>query len=1659
MKSAETPEQKGAEKLPQDAQSCLKDMDALKKQPVFKLDTFLGIVSQYTRTPEMQTVEGQNKLREAGKDRRLLGELVNKLVDSLETKDEAQARRYLQFAYLLGLSLNPKTLTVIQVVEAKFPPQFEHPETKTKGLKGIISRLIPQQPAVDTEQQTEAQVLADEITKQKTVPEEIKAALASLGWATPEDKAKLEADASLNREKMLTTLGEKNDIEKDRQVLTGQVNTFKSRVAELQETLATRGIESADALQKIQQLQQQLEAITLERDTLISQSKKTPTDTIPETESPASPPTAADLTKEAQETIPTESFPPDDLRLKFQYFCDMYLGAIPESAPKERDPNGSSLQSRQETQTSFLKKDQSAYNPRYGIYRLINSLFGHTVTALGEPIVADQEGKIVSLGNGILDKVDPQRSQQIGQLIDLLSQGTICEELGRNMVEGLSGKREWYDYYSQTEVFFVGNLPRTVAETESKGQRYEKSKFYLNLPVLLSSVQALGSRLESLQTTTTNPLLTEMARSFKEVGAGKLVQDLQQIARAYPDVFKEGYMANLEEKTVNGKKASDLVIGIFKDNKNDCEKLTNICRQLGTLLPIAAFHREIKARTRIDTPLVTPSKDPDKTELVLHDARNPYAVLLSMVNRGKPLSAEDSGWFHSMGLSESASDGWPPKLFSYSPYIRKALENERPINLTIREDRPIILLTGNNGAGKTHAMENFVQTMANALVTGTNQTARVVRLSQMREIRSLVGAARHSVELSSFQREAVLVADAITTLSNKPRDEKAILVVDEVGKGTDSRDAIALMTATAEYCRRNNIYLLMATHHGQEFMRLANQLGLNQYIRIFTPNFETHELEPQSEPKSSEGVEVMYKRAKQQNLASSVADILAANAHIVRQAIQTNTIPHLKEVIIQAAQSKEQFSFADMETLADIGLSYENHGSNNESDYGTKPLRESARKVAGVISWSVKSVWDHTFLERQKEVGRLDDSGRVNEHALIDALVQYVRQSPEGQAGFMRTSGVAFETARILFSHTLSDKNLAEVSARYDRFTKDIGGYLSWGYSEKSMLDEFFSQVNNPDSLAKSLQTIQGLGESLVKSDLPPLASLGRKFIGFASLHGELDRVLATADIETKQTFTNYMKEQAVKALRYRHSSLTDQDAISLAKAFNIPGPVTVSLFEDVARKIESGDQATYATFSQWLIDSHQQKLPSYQSQWTTQDRIFHEAKLYHIVEAARTVQSGRQGFLKDNQVEGVSLTQDLQPQIVNTFLAGDPSPLFSLIKLANQGKVYFDYNSGGEIARMVENLNTGKFFAWVKYLEKSSPSKEDLYAAIGVSDGATVAEIRTACRKIAFATHPDQAIQRARDRGVSGEASTTLAEADKEKYKQASEALSILTNSERRILYDRDRNVNAALNMAYYSTIVNAIASLDWCKPTYSTDGSLNIKNSLAVGLLSKIDASEIIRQSLSIRPETEAVVIGGSNGNGKSQLLIQLASAFEWARMTGYVPAEKAVLPKINFFTCMVNAGESTEGKSSFQNEIDRYINLFDRYIKAGAPTNGIIFLDEPLAGTSSEDQIGILLSMIEFFRQRNVKIVFTNHNYRTYEYMRRVVGSNGSHIKFKPVAFLSGKDEVRYKLSEFDPSNTDSIRSDGIRAAGEFGVPDEIIQIALFARDALTGKTSIN
>jgi hypothetical protein len=404
------------------------------------------------------------------------------------------------------------------------------------------------------------------------------------------------------------------------------------------------------------------------------------------------------------------------------------------------------------------------------------------------------------------------------------------------------------------------------------------------------------------------------------------------------------------------------------------------------------------------------------------------------------------------------------------------------------------------------------------------------------------------------------------------------------------------------------------------------------------------------------------------------------------------------------------------------------------------------------------------------------------------------------------------------------------------------------------------------------------------------------------------------------------------------------------------------------------------------------------------------------------------------------------------------------------------------------------KWLAWQEHLvaqqaEVEVATKEDYYQILGVKVDAGEAKLRKAHRILQRQFHSDiiragvldelldippgasraqraqiiEAAKKDQRRWAEVEAQTdSLVSERTEKTasesQKAAEAYEVLSNPEKRKVYDQGYAQKCLDQAAFYLNVAHSVDKFKMVRPSYSQDGSLDIENAVSLGLVDTLGRHNVIPQSLKFSGNTDAVVIGGPNGGGKSWTLITMANMIEWADAVGYVPAESAVLPKVDFFASCVNAGESIIGKSSFQNEIDRYLGLLRRYIEAGSPQNGIIFLDEPLASTSSEDQTAILISLIDFFRSRGVKVIITNHNHETYELLNRTQGADGQKINFVPVAFTTEED---FRLEYFDRHKTDQIKSRGIDVAEQMGVPGEVINVARYVRKVIdrleTGNTA--
>lgn len=1535
---------------------------------------------------------------------------IRELQERLEAKDQRYAR-------MLNILSRRQALGVLQLDEA--PTVSGHEDT------------------VSRQEFSEVQVLEKVLAMVEAgIPVELEEALVGKGWASPETRQQLLSSLASENTNSAKVKREADEARQGRAELETKLKSAQDREQDLAQKLADAAIENArlatekeeEALKQAEQ-EKQIATLLASIALLEAQVAEFGGQSKAEPES-----------NEKQDSPPPEPTPKKKVERtgrsaeQFKKFCDALLATNMVERGGKEGRKGISLHGRIETQTTYLERDQSDFNPRNGLLRMINQLYGRTTSVAGRQDM---------VGETIFGDVEIERSAEIGQAIRLLVESKSALPLTQELIMNTAGAREYWDYSTRTDRFFLGDLPKLM-----QGSDFSIQKFFLNLPNFIASISNVTQMLRKVNDLGRNDLIQQSFRDFQALENSQLVRELKQLQAAHGEVFTADYMADLEAIDLGEKKAGLVLRETIAKHAEDCNKLSQAVARISALLPLASFQSEMQQKTSIADPHITYSD----TGISVTNARNLNRLLLQAALGGEKLSSQKNNWYIYSALRSDL--GWPPNV-QITQVMDRVIGFENPVSINLTAEKPILLFTGNNGGGKTSAMETAAQAIAYGLTTGANPVGESIKIARLSDVRSLVGASRHTTELSSYQREVTLIADALATLSDKEPDQPAVLIVDEVGKGTDSRDALSLMTAVAEYCRRNNIYLLMATHHGQEFVKLAKELGFRDAMTIVSPDFETHQLQEFEEAVTSKGIEVAQMRVDLHGYKEDSFRQLIANATAVRTAVNAEQQPKLGRIDFPT-QTGEKVPFIDTESLADIGMGFGKRSRDEDCDYATLALRNRILRDFGWSEWGpkarIRQSWNSRFLSKQGEVSQLSEPQMAIEHKVMVELVELFKDERLPKS-FVNDIGLAFEHALVLFE-LIDDKARDEMSKKFAEWKSgDLTKTMYFDRSAENTRKEIFAFMSEYGDSAKRAEifaTMRRVGNQLIEmaktidaGKFDQIAVIGRRFLGVAQMESFLGDAVENANRSTEELYQQQLYADLAKKLREglgrTYRPLTDEEMRSCAQSMGRMEEPLQNFFDKIATELEAGNTQTYTGYSKWLSEQRLAQRSSYSSKPV--DGIYDESILAYMDDAAKTVARYREKLQKVGLV-GESVTEEtLLLKLREQISKSDFSFLFLLIRELRSQDVYFEYRKGGKVASIASNFSLEAYFNWAEVVGTPTDQSQDHYAVLGATAAESHDEIKEKFRVLARKYHPD----------VNKEPNA------EDQFKKINDAWTILDKEDKRAMYDRDRGVKAIYDMSYYVTMAKSIADLGWTKPVMAQDASFELRNSLGVSMLAKMGEEQIARQTVKVDDNSDVVVIGGSNGNGKSQLLVQMAEALEWNRLTGFVPAEFAMLPNVNFVSCMINAGESTEGKSSFQSEIDRYLDLIHRYLAAGAPENGIIFIDEPLAGTSSEDQIAILIAMIDFFKQRKVKVIFTNHNYKMYDYLRGTKDVNGQGINFQPVAYLGGKGQARYHLSEFSPEDTNKIRSDGIRAAGELGMPDAFIQIAFYARKALTGTTT--
>ena len=227
------------------------------------------------------------------------------------------------------------------------------------------------------------------------------------------------------------------------------------------------------------------------------------------------------------------------------------------------------------------------------------------------------------------------------------------------------------------------------------------------------------------------------------------------------------------------------------------------------------------------------------------------------------------------------------------------------------------------------------------------------------------------------------------------------------------------------------------------------------------------------------------------------------------------------------------------------------------------------------------------------------------------------------------------------------------------------------------------------------------------------------------------------------------------------------------------------------------------------------------------------------------------------------------------------------------------------------------------------------------------------------------------------------------------------------------------------------------YTRPRFSESGEMRVAGGRhpVIEKLTERDAQRFIPNDLYFHPETEFIaVITGPNMGGKSTYLRQAALLAILAQMGCFVPADEALVPRIDqVFTRIGAADNLARGRSTFMVEMTETAVILNT-----ATPRSLIVLDEIGRGTSTYDGLALAWAVVEHIhKQIRAKTLFATHYHELTELAEQLPGVRNLHVSVKE----SG-DQILF-LRRVEPGAAD--RSYGIEVARLAALPISVIERA--------------
>jgi len=241
--------------------------------------------------------------------------------------------------------------------------------------------------------------------------------------------------------------------------------------------------------------------------------------------------------------------------------------------------------------------------------------------------------------------------------------------------------------------------------------------------------------------------------------------------------------------------------------------------------------------------------------------------------------------------------------------------------------------------------------------------------------------------------------------------------------------------------------------------------------------------------------------------------------------------------------------------------------------------------------------------------------------------------------------------------------------------------------------------------------------------------------------------------------------------------------------------------------------------------------------------------------------------------------------------------------------------------------------------------------------------------------------------------------------------------------------------NIDGLNTLARVAVLNNYVRPRLTNKNEITIRDGRHPVIEDNLKENEFIANDTKIGQADNLIqIITGPNMAGKSTYMRQMAIIIILAQMGSFVPASFAEIGVCDKVFTRIGASDNiSKGESTFMLEMNEVSNILKN-----ATSHSFVILDEVGRGTSSDDGLGIAMSLVEYISKKTrFKTVFATHFHEL-----TILENELDNVKNLKIEILKEDNNLVF-LRKIKEGKSD--RSYGIEVAKLSGLPDELIKNA--------------